>query len=58
VTDEIRREPKWPPGLHHQQQISLWTRWFEAVLGMSTHDASWCAFEIWKLGQKVNTDDV
>ena len=46
--------PTWQPGSHHRTKIKVWGEFLKQV-GVPDHKAEAWAFEIWKLGQKIET---
>ena len=53
---ELKSGPSdtWRPSSHHLTKINVWGRYLEQ-LGIPKYKAEAIAFELWKLGQKVET---
>lgn len=45
----------WKPNAHHLRKIKVWSAFLETI-GLPKYKADAIAFELWKLGQKVDTD--
>ena len=53
---ELKRGPSpgWQPGRHHLTKIRVWSEFLHQC-GIPDWKAEALAFEIWKLGQKIDT---